>query len=77
MVVVAWHGCGGMVVVAWLWWHGCGDMAWLWWQAGKVDRKVITPSADDPLEAGDELLLVTSAASEAEVQQVFSPHPSS
>ena len=38
------------------------------------DRKVITPSADDPLEAGDELLFVTSADSESKVQQVFSPH---
>jgi trk system potassium uptake protein TrkA len=38
------------------------------------DRKVITPSSDDSLEAGDELLFVTSAASEASVQQAFSPH---
>lgn len=39
------------------------------------DRRVITPSADDPLEAGDELIFVTSAESEDEVQQIFSPHP--
>ena len=39
------------------------------------DRKVITPSPDDPLEAGDELLFVTSAESEDAVQQTFSPHP--
>jgi trk system potassium uptake protein TrkA len=38
------------------------------------DRKVITPSSDDSLEAGDELLFVTSAASESLVQQAFSPH---
>lgn len=39
------------------------------------DRRVITPTADDPLEAGDELLFVTSAESEDELQQAFSPHP--
>jgi trk system potassium uptake protein TrkA len=39
------------------------------------DRRVITPSADDPLEAGDELLFVTTDASEDAVQQTFSPHP--
>ncbi|MEO8106914.1 MAG: TrkA family potassium uptake protein [Actinomycetes bacterium] len=39
------------------------------------DRRVITPTPDDPLEAGDELLFVTSAESEDEVQQAFSPHP--
>jgi trk system potassium uptake protein TrkA len=39
------------------------------------DRRVITPSADDPLEAGDELLFVTSDESEDAVQQTFSPHP--
>ncbi len=39
------------------------------------DRRVITPTADDPLEAGDELLFVTSDVSENEVQQTFSPHP--
>lgn len=39
------------------------------------DRRVITPSPDDPLEAGDELLFVTSDESEDAVQQTFSPHP--
>jgi trk system potassium uptake protein TrkA len=39
------------------------------------DKRVITPSPDDPLEAGDELLFVTSAAAEDEVQQIFSPRP--
>jgi len=38
------------------------------------DGRVITPSQDDTLEAGDELLFVPSAASEALVQQTFSPH---
>ena len=37
------------------------------------DGRVITPSEDDSLEAGDELLFVTSAASESLVQQTFSP----
>lgn len=41
------------------------------------DRRVITPSPDDPLEAGDELLFVTSDESEDAVQQTFSPHPRS
>lgn len=39
------------------------------------DRRVITPSPDDPLEAGDELLFVTSVEGEDAVQQIFSPHP--
>ena len=38
------------------------------------DKRVITPSPDDPLEAGDELLFVTSEQSEDLVQQTFSPH---
>ncbi|HEX5016177.1 MAG TPA: TrkA family potassium uptake protein [Actinomycetes bacterium] len=38
------------------------------------DRRVITPSDDDSLEAGDELLFVTTADSEDLVQQTFSPH---
>jgi trk system potassium uptake protein TrkA len=39
------------------------------------DKRVITPTPDDPLEAGDELLFVTSAAAEDEVQRIFSPRP--
>jgi trk system potassium uptake protein len=39
------------------------------------DKRVIVPSDDDSLEAGDELLFVTSAESEHHVQQTFSPHP--
>jgi len=38
------------------------------------DGRVIVPSSDDPLEAGDELLFVTSAAAEQELQELFSPH---
>jgi len=38
------------------------------------DGRVIVPSADDPLEAGDELLFVTSAVAEQELQELFSPH---
>jgi trk system potassium uptake protein TrkA len=38
------------------------------------DGRVIVPSSDDPLEAGDELLFVTSAAAESELQELFSPH---
>lgn len=38
------------------------------------DRRVITPTPDDPIEAGDELLFVTSDDSEDAVQQTFSPH---
>jgi len=39
------------------------------------DKRVIVPTDDDSLEAGDELLFVTSAESEHRVQQTFSPHP--
>ena len=38
------------------------------------DGRVIVPSTDDPLEAGDELLFVTSASAEVELQDLFSPH---
>ena len=38
------------------------------------DGRVIVPSADDPLEAGDELLFVASASAESELQDLFSPH---
>lgn len=36
--------------------------------------RVIAPSADDPLEAGDELLLVAAPAAEPELQELLSPH---
>jgi len=35
------------------------------------DGRVIVPTADDPLENGDELLFVTSAAAEDELQVIF------
>jgi len=38
------------------------------------DGRVIVPSDDDPLESGDELLFVTSAVAEDELQNIFSPH---
>jgi trk system potassium uptake protein TrkA len=38
------------------------------------DGRVIVPSVDDPLEAGDELLFVTTAPGEAALQQTLSPH---
>lgn len=38
------------------------------------DGRVIVPTADDPLEAGDELLFVTTAAGEGALQELLSPH---
>ena len=38
------------------------------------DGRVITPTADDPVEPGDELLFVAAAESEPLLQQVLSPH---
>ncbi|MEO8328510.1 MAG: TrkA family potassium uptake protein [Candidatus Nanopelagicales bacterium] len=38
------------------------------------DGRVIVPTSDDPLESGDELLFVTSAAAEAELQEIFGAH---
>ena len=38
------------------------------------DGRVITPSPDDPIEAGDELLFVASADSEEGLQEMLSPH---
>jgi trk system potassium uptake protein TrkA len=35
--------------------------------------RVITPDADEPLEAGDELLFITHADVEEQLQQVLSP----
>ncbi len=40
------------------------------------DGQVISPSADDPLEAGDELVFVAAADSEPLLQNVLSPHAS-
>lgn len=38
------------------------------------DGRVIAPTKDDPLEAGDELLFVASAASEPLLQEKLAPH---
>lgn len=38
------------------------------------DGRVIAPSADDPLEAGDELLFVASAEAEPLLQERLAPH---
>lgn len=38
------------------------------------DGRVIVPSADDPLESGDELLFVASGEAEHALQQILSPH---
>ncbi len=38
------------------------------------DGQVITPSADDPIEPGDELLFVASAEAEDALQDELSPH---
>jgi trk system potassium uptake protein len=38
------------------------------------DGQVYTPSAEQPLEAGDELLLVVPADGEAELERLLSPH---
>jgi trk system potassium uptake protein TrkA len=35
--------------------------------------RVITPSPDEPLEAGDELLFITHADVEEQLQEVLSP----
>jgi trk system potassium uptake protein TrkA len=37
------------------------------------DGQVYTPSSDQPIEAGDELLFVSGAESEAEIQELLSP----
>lgn len=39
------------------------------------DGQVITPSVDDPLEPGDELLFVATDESEPALQELLSPHP--
>jgi trk system potassium uptake protein len=38
------------------------------------DGRVLVPSNDDPLEAGDELLFVTTAPGEDQLQEILSPH---
>ncbi len=39
--------------------------------------RVIAPSPDDPLEAGDELLLVSAPSAEADLQHLLAPHHAS
>jgi trk system potassium uptake protein TrkA len=39
------------------------------------DGRVIAPTPDDPMEAGDELLFVAASQAEDELQQMLSPHP--
>jgi trk system potassium uptake protein len=41
------------------------------------DGRVVAPTADDPIEAGDELLFVAASASEEALQEMLSPHQSS
>jgi len=38
------------------------------------DGRVITPTVDDPIEAGDELLFVAAPESEEQLQEMLSPH---
>jgi trk system potassium uptake protein len=38
------------------------------------DSRVIAPTADDPIESGDELLFVASSQAEEALQQMLSPH---
>lgn len=38
------------------------------------DGRVIVPTADDPLESGDELLFVASPEAESELQRLLAPH---
>jgi len=40
-------------------------------------NQVITPSPDDTLEPGDELLFISSTEAEAELQELLSPHDAS
>jgi len=39
------------------------------------DGRIIAPSADDPIEAGDELLFVAASEAEEALQEMLSPHP--
>jgi trk system potassium uptake protein len=38
------------------------------------DGRVVAPTPDDPIEAGDELLFVAASAAEEELQEMLSPH---
>jgi len=39
------------------------------------DGRVIAPTSDDPIEAGDELLFVAASQAEEALQEMLSPHP--
>jgi trk/ktr system potassium uptake protein len=57
--------------------HRVGDVPWPPDSALVAilrDGRVITPSADDPIEPGDELLFVASDESESGLQELLSPH---
>ena len=57
--------------------HRVGDVPWptdTSLVAILRDGRVIAPSADDPIEPGDELLFVATDESEAALQQLLSPH---
>jgi trk system potassium uptake protein len=57
--------------------HRVGDVPWPGDTALVAilrDGQVITPSQDDPIEPGDELLFVASAEAEPLLQEVLSPH---
>jgi trk/ktr system potassium uptake protein len=57
--------------------HRVGDVPWPHDTALVAilrDGRVITPSPDDPLEGGDELLFVAAAESEELLQEVLAPH---
>ena len=41
------------------------------------DGRVVVPTPDDPIEAGDELLFVAASASEEALQEMLSPHQGS
>ena len=59
--------------------HRVGDIPWPPDSALVAilrDGRVITPTPDDPVEPGDELLFVAAAESEPLLQQVLSPHSS-
>jgi trk system potassium uptake protein TrkA len=54
-----------------------GDVAWPTDSALVTiirDGRVIVPSADDPLESGDELLFVAAPEAEAALQRLLAPH---
>ncbi len=58
--------------------HRVGDVTWpvdTSLVAILRDGRVIAPSADDSIEAGDELMFVAAAEAEDLLQELLSPHP--